>query len=137
MPHSICSGSATACRLGAHDRDRNAQRFAAALLAEVISTQSITNPVRLSKILEAAGNGLVTDTGTSSLVEMLPIIAEIGKAQPVGIGWDFENAPHSPDGVSSLDPAVNGTLFTALRGDTMSAWVAAHPERVTLYRTAG
>ncbi|MEV4627410.1 LCP family protein [Micromonospora sp. NPDC049523] len=117
--------------VGAHDRDRNAQRFATALASKMTSTEVLTNPVRLSKILQAVGDGLVTDTGKSSLAGLLPTLVQVAGAKPVGIGWDFDNAPTDSSGRLALDRAAADDLFAALRGDTLTAWVGAHPDRVT------
>ncbi|WP_326562028.1 LCP family protein [Micromonospora sp. NBC_01796] len=117
--------------VGAHDRDRNAQRFASALAEKMTSTDVLTNPVRVSKILQAVGDGLVTDIGKSSLASLLPTMVQVAGAEPVGIGWNFDNAPTDSSGSLSLDPAAGDDLFAALRGDTLPEWVKAHPDRVT------
>ncbi|WP_329105397.1 LCP family protein [Micromonospora sp. NBC_01699] len=117
--------------LGAHDRDRNAQRFGAALLAELTDAGTVTNPVRLSKILQTVGDGLATDTGGTSLVELLPVLAELAGAQTTGIGWEMSAAPSAGPVYQALDPVVSGSLFAALHADTLAEWVGRHPERIT------
>jgi LCP family protein required for cell wall assembly len=116
---------------GAYDRDRNAQRFAAALLASVTSSETLTNPIRLSALLRAGGDGLSIDTGKLPLGDLLSLVSEVRGTEPVGIGWEFNTTEVGGVLYEQLDPALSGSLFDALHGDTLAGWVAAHPDRVT------
>lgn len=116
---------------GAHDRDRNGQRFVAALLREGSDPAIATNPLRLSEIIRAVGAGLALDLDGADPVELVGGLREAAAADAVGIGWS-----HRPERVRGtvfevLDPAESGSLFEAIRRDDLAGWVERHPHRVT------
>jgi len=114
---------------GGHDRDRNAQRFAKALLAKLVGQQTVTDPTKLMAIAKAVGDGLTLDTGDVPLAGLLTAVASVATVDPVGIGWTFGTG--STDGWEELDPQVAGSLFEAMRQDRIAQWVTAHPRQVT------
>ncbi|MEV4753811.1 LCP family protein [Micromonospora sp. NPDC049559] len=118
-------------RAGAHDRDRNAERFAKALLGELASRRTLTDPARLSAVIKEVGDGLVLDTGVRALPELLAVAGAVDGAETVGIGWSFNTDRTRGGAYERLDPAVSRSLFEALRNDTLGAWVAANPGHVT------
>ncbi|MGI5212434.1 LCP family protein [Plantactinospora sp. CA-290183] len=114
---------------GAHDRDRNGQRFAEALLHQVADPAVATNPVRLAAITRAAGPGLHLDLAGRSLADLFTTLRPVAARDAVGIGWSYR--PEDGGRYESLDPAESRGLFDALRRDDVAGWVAAHPQRVT------
>ncbi|MFC7546349.1 LCP family protein [Plantactinospora sp. GCM10030261] len=116
-------------REGAFDRDRNAQRFLAALADQV--RESGTNPARLSALLRAAERGIVADR--VALTDLLPLLPQLANAEVTGIGWSLDESwdtRATPSGVS-LDPESSRSLFDALRRDDLTHWVRTHPDQVT------
>jgi LCP family protein required for cell wall assembly len=116
---------------GAYDRDRNAQRFAKALLAKATSRETLTDPAKLVAIVRAAGDAVTVDTGDLPLTDLFAALREVSAADPVGIGWQFRSDSIKGDSYERLDPAVSGSLFAALRRDTVAEWVRANPANVT------
>jgi LCP family protein required for cell wall assembly len=116
---------------GAYDRDRNGQRFLRALLARLAGHDAMTNPMKLSALLRAGGEGLVIDTEALPLAQLLPILPRVAAADPIGIAWTFNRAPGPEPSYEQLDPELSGSLFDAMRRDGVPAWVAAHPRWIT------
>jgi LCP family protein required for cell wall assembly len=115
---------------GAHDRDRNAQRFAKALLAKA-SARTGTDPAKLVTMARALGDGLALDTKGLSLPDLLRAVRDVGAAEPVGIGWKIHSQQVNGETYERLDPAVSRGLFDAVRRDALAGWVAANPASVT------
>lgn len=118
---------------GGLDRDRNAQRFLAALAAQVIG--SGIDPVRLSALLRAGGHGVTIDGFAGT--DLLPVLAQLSGAEVTGIGWTFaETEIVRETGWQNLlglrlNPELSRSLFDALRRDVLADWVRAHPAQVT------
>ncbi|WP_117215322.1 LCP family protein [Allorhizocola rhizosphaerae] len=109
--------------LGAFERDRNVQRVVAAVWAKARDA----DPVRLARLV--AGAGVAVD---GNLWELGMGLREIGPSNVVGLGQPHFGGDAQIDGVHYvlLDPGMQ-ELFAALRGDTVGAFAAAHPQWVT------
>jgi len=117
---------------GAHDRDRNAQRFVKALLQKLRDPAIADNPGRIAEILAAAGTNLTLRLDGTTVPELAATLRPVAAAEPVGIGWTI-NPVRGVTGawVETLDPAESHSLFEALRRDRLAEWVARHQHRVT------
>ncbi|MFC0005172.1 LCP family protein [Micromonospora siamensis] len=113
---------------GGLDRDRNAQRWAAALLHRIDQRGVLTNPVLLNSLLREMGGGLVTETGRATLPQLLVPAATAARAEPVAISLPAGFAEGRPGGVA-LDRSAPA-FFAALREDRLAAWTAANPRWV-------
>ncbi|MEE6258297.1 LCP family protein [Plantactinospora sonchi] len=116
---------------GAHDRDRNGQRFVEALLHKVTDPATALNPVRAAQIVDAAGGNLVLDLGGLTVPELYGALRGVAAADAVGIGWTVHPRQSADGLVETLDAAEAQGLFEALRRDTVAEWAAGHPQRVT------
>lgn len=114
---------------GAQDRDRNTQRYAAALLHRLAGQQVLTNPARLYALLTAAGPGLTLDTGRADLLALLAQVSTLTSAEPVGLLLPTVETDARP-GTYQVDRTDAPALFAALREDRLAGWVAANPEHV-------
>ncbi|MER5700636.1 LCP family protein [Micromonospora sp. NPDC002296] len=112
------------------DRDRNAQRFAAALVRRADERGVLHDPVRVSRLAADIGPHLTLSSAGGSLLDLLALVPRLKSAEVVGL-----NLPAVPVDAPSHryepDPAAAPELLAALREDRLAAWVAAHPERVT------
>ncbi|MFY1674202.1 LCP family protein [Plantactinospora sp. WMMB334] len=116
---------------GAHDRDRNAQRFTEALLHEITDPANAVNPLRIAEIVGALGRNLTLDLDGTTPAELFSTLRAVAAADAVGIGWTY-HPDRGPGGqVETLDPVLSRSLFDALRRDALAVWVARHPDRVT------
>ncbi|MEQ4300745.1 LCP family protein [Plantactinospora sp. B6F1] len=116
---------------GAHDRDRNGQRFVEALLHEVTDPANGFNPVRVAEIVGALGRNLVLSLHGTTPLELFGTLRTVAAADAVGIGWTYHPDRGPGGGIESLDPAQSRSLFEAFGRDTLAEWVDRHPERVT------
>ncbi|GAB3965844.1 LCP family protein [Plantactinospora veratri] len=116
---------------GAHDRDRNGQRFAEALLHEVTDPANGLNPVRVAEIVRALGRHLTLDLDGTTPQELFGALRTVAAADAVGIGWTYHPDRGPVGQVESLDPTQSRSLFDAFARDTLAEWVGRHPERVT------
>nr|WTA67932.1 LCP family protein [Micromonospora sp. NBC_00855] len=118
---------------GALDRDRNAQRYVAALIRRAVAQDVLTNPVRLAALLSAAGTGLTVDDDGLPLTRLVGVLPELKSVDPVGL-----SLPVGPPTGSSwrlqLDPKQSPAFLAALREDRLAQWVAQHPEQVNPVR---
>ncbi|MFI6237817.1 LCP family protein [Micromonospora sp. NPDC050784] len=118
---------------GAFDRDRNAQRYVAALIRRAVAQDVLTNPVRLTALLSAAGKGLAVDDDGLPLTRLVAVLPELKTVDPVGlslpVGPPVDNASRLP-----LDPKQGPAFLAALREDRLAQWVAQHPEQVNPVR---
>jgi len=116
---------------GAHDRDRNGQRFTEALLRQVTAPSTTLNPFRVTEIVRALGGNLVLDLDGMTPAELFSSLRTVAGADAVGIGWTYHSVPGPGGEFESLDPAESRSLFDALRRDDLAEWAAKHPHRVT------
>ncbi|MEU8389282.1 LCP family protein [Micromonospora sp. NPDC048843] len=118
---------------GASDRDRNAQRYIAGLVRRAVAQDVLTNPVRLTALLSAAGKGLAVDDDGLPLTRLVAVLPELKSVDPVGlslpVGPPAGNASRLP-----LDPKEGPDFLAALREDRLAQWAAQHPEQVNPVR---
>lgn len=116
---------------GAHDRDRNGQRFAEALMHRVTDPATAMNPIRVTELVRAVGDNLVLDLDGMTPAELFSALRTVAAADAVGIGWTYHSARGPGGEYESLDQAEGRSLFDALRRDALDDWAGEHPTRVT------
>jgi LCP family protein required for cell wall assembly len=105
---------------GAYGRDRNGQRYLAALAGKLASARVLTDPKALHSMLSLIGkNGLTVD---GSVPDLVAVAGTMRTATVVGIG-----EPGATDGIY---PQVGRSLFAATRTDDLGEWVEANPSYV-------
>ncbi|MFI0791866.1 LCP family protein [Micromonospora rubida] len=116
------------------DRDRNAQRFAAALVRRVDERGVLHDPVRLSRLAADIGPLLTLSSASGSLLDLLALVPQLKSAEVVGLSLPVVRADGVPTSRYKPDPVRAPELLAALRGDRLAEWAAAHPDRVTALR---
>ncbi|WP_426507238.1 LCP family protein [Dactylosporangium sp. McL0621] len=118
--------------LGAYDRDRNAQRFLAALVAKVVALNLLTDFDKVNKI--ARTDGLTVDLSGVTLSQLYLRLKDGKATDIVGIGVpEFHTVVR--DGLNSEAlPKDAAQLFADVRADTVDEFVATHPTWVTPIR---
>lgn len=116
---------------GDYDRQRHQQQLLKAMAARAASAGVLTNPLRVTELIRAAGDSLRIDTGQVGLTDFLFILKSLATADLVMLktnGGTFNTAPlKNPTSAELLD---DGTLamFRAAADDQMGAFVLDHPE---------
>ncbi|WP_204942841.1 LCP family protein [Micromonospora luteifusca] len=122
---------------GAFDRDRNAQRYVAGLIRRAVAQDVLSNPVRLTALLSAAGKGLTVDDDGLPLTRLLRVLPELKSVDPVGLSLPVGPPVGPPAGSAwrlRLDPKQGPAFLAALSEDRLAQWVAQHPEQVNAVR---
>ncbi|MEU7919951.1 LCP family protein [Micromonospora zamorensis] len=114
---------------GALDRDRNAQRYVAALIRRAVAQDVLTNPARLAALLSAAGKGMTVDDDGLPLTRLMAVLPELKSVDPVGLSLPV-GPPVHPSARLPLDPKQGPAFLAALGEDRLAQWVAQHPEQV-------
>ncbi|MEV1315653.1 LCP family protein [Micromonospora arborensis] len=118
---------------GAFDRDRNAQRYVAGLIRRAVAQDVLSNPVRLTALLSAAGGGLTVDDDGLPLTRLLRVLPELKSVDPVGLSLPV--GPLTGDAWRvRLDPKQGPAFLAALSEDRLAQWVTQHPGQVNAVR---
>ncbi|RKN46469.1 LCP family protein [Micromonospora endolithica] len=115
------------------ERDRDAQRYAAGLVRRAGEQGVLTNPVRLSRLLDLVGPNLtVSWTDGRGLPDLLRVVPDLRTTEPVGLGLPVGAA--DGQGRVLMDTRAAPGFLAAWRADRLAEWVAAEPGRVTRLR---
>jgi anionic cell wall polymer biosynthesis LytR-Cps2A-Psr (LCP) family protein len=107
---------------GAFDRDRHNAQFLAALLRQLTSAGTFSDPDRLSATFGTLRNYVVMDTRGRNVVNLAwDLRSAVGNVAGVGV-------PAEPLGNGNLGATATAAgLFKALRDDTVTDWLREHP----------
>lgn len=113
---------------GDYGRQRHQQQFVKAMVSQAFSADVVTNPIKLDRVLRAAGQSLVfSGRGNSvadfafALKDLRPDSIQLVKlpAESIGTGGGYR-------GERFLAPADD--FFASLRNGTIDAFVLEHPD---------
>ena len=112
-----------------YDRQRHQQQFVRAMVQQVLSKNVMTDLPKLDRVLRAAGESLVFNGRGHSVADFG--FALRGMRQDSITMIKLDGVGHYDGGYvgEDLKPAAK-SFFAALRGGTIDAYVAAHPEMV-------
>ena len=117
---------------GDYDRQRHQQQLIKAMVKQATSIGVLTNPVKLDRVIRAAGAALVLDTRGVPLADFVFTLKGIGTNGLVMVRTNAgQVTSENVDGISFevLSPASE-ELFKAVQKDRVEAFVAAHPDYV-------
>lgn len=114
-----------------YGRERHHRQLVVAVMRQLLSANFWLNPVKIDRVLDAVGKGVIFDGRGRSLMEYAYALRNLRPEAVTLIGL-----PGS--GVSSggsyrgerLNSSVAESFFTALRQDKLAEWVAQNPEYV-------
>lgn len=111
---------------GDYDRQRNQQAFLRAMLAEAMSQDIVTNPVRLDQFIQAVGSSLAVDLNGVPLDELAFALRNVRPSTLVGV--QVPSHPQRIGGVSYViaDDAAS-SLYQAIRDERLDVWALEHP----------
>ncbi|HEY2670973.1 MAG TPA: LCP family protein [Rugosimonospora sp.] len=116
-----------------YGRQRHQQQFLKAIFSKVLSSGVLTNPAKLSGVLNTVGKAMTIDQGAFSIQDWLFAMKGIGASDLVTLktnGGTYFNVT-GPDNLSyqGLDP-TSLQMLQAVKDDAMDAFVSLHPDRV-------
>ncbi|GAA5187930.1 LCP family protein [Rugosimonospora acidiphila] len=121
---------------GDYDRQRHQQQFMMAVLKQTASTHTMSNPIKLDRVVHDIGSSMLTDTNGVSVTNLVLMMRGIKASSLVGLRTP--SYPDEVDGTSYVMPD-DGTpeLWQALRDDTLQEFAKSHPELVNPLNTGG
>jgi polyisoprenyl-teichoic acid--peptidoglycan teichoic acid transferase len=116
---------------GDYDRQRHQQQFIKAMLKQVMSANTLANPVKLAQIIDSMGKAMTFDNGGIALEDWVYAMKGVGSNITT---IKTNNGTYHSAGASSSAEALDQTtlaLLAAVKDDSVAAFVAAHPNLVT------
>ena len=111
-----------------YGRQRHQQQFIKAMVDQAFSADVVTNPIKLDKVIRAAGQSLIFNGRGNSVVDFALALKNIRSSSietiklpgaPIGTGSAYQ-------GEKLLPPAQD--FFTALRNEQVDAFMLEHPQ---------
>lgn len=104
---------------GALDRDANARQFVTSLLDEAGQGDLLSNPIKLRKVIAAAGDAMTLDLPDIGIFDLAWQLRALRGGNLTGA-----EVPTTPGQIGALepDPAAED-LYAALRNDNVGAWL--------------
>ncbi|HKT05521.1 MAG TPA: LCP family protein [Rugosimonospora sp.] len=119
---------------GDYDRQRHQQQFIVAVLKQLVSAGTLTDPIKLDRAVHDIGSGLTVDTNGTPILDFVYALKDIRPESIVGLRTPSHPQPRPPYYIVG-DAGIND-LWQALRDDTLDAFAAAHPQLVNKLHTA-
>jgi LCP family protein required for cell wall assembly len=114
---------------GDYDRQRHQQQLIMAVLKQTTSAGTLTDPIKLDRVMRTIAESLTIDTNGNSLIDLVLALRGISAESLVGI--KTPSRPETMGGTSYVlgEPGMP-ELWNAIRNDTLHAYAAAHPEQI-------
>ena len=117
-----------------YGRQRHQQQFIKAVVKQILSAGVLTNPARLSRVLDTVGKAMTVDTGGVSIGDWIYAMRGIGGNDVLTIKTN--NGQFNTTYVAGLGACENLTdtslqLLQAVHDDTVAGFVSAHPDWVS------
>jgi LCP family protein required for cell wall assembly len=122
---------------GDYDRQRHEQQFIMAVLKQTASAGTLSDPIKLDRVVHQIGAGLTVDTNGTAVLDYMYALRAIKASTLVGL-----RAPSHPQMIGATSYVIGeagmADLWKAIRDDTLDAYAAAHPDLVNnLHNTVG
>jgi polyisoprenyl-teichoic acid--peptidoglycan teichoic acid transferase len=115
---------------GDYGRQRHQQQFLKAVFSQILSAGTLTNPVRLTRVLGAVGRAMTVDTGGISIADWLYAMRGItGNGLTTIKTNDGKYDSVTVPGIGSCERLTPDslTLLHDVTTDTVDAFIAGHP----------
>jgi len=119
---------------GDYARERHQQQFIKALVKQTATTDVITNPLKLDKILQAAGKTLTFDKGGVSIEDWLFTLKAIDPGGLVMVktnGGNFNSKPLPNGQLAEVLSDTSMELLDDVKNDKVGDFIAEHPDWVS------
>jgi polyisoprenyl-teichoic acid--peptidoglycan teichoic acid transferase len=117
---------------GDYDRERHQQQFIKAIFKKILSADTLTNPLKLNKVLGVVGKSMTVSAGGIPLEDWIFAMRNIGTNDLLTIKTN-KGTYHA----STVNPGAEGldddtlALLAAVRSDTVDPFVLNHQDLVT------
>jgi len=115
-----------------YDRQRHQQQFIKAVFKEILSSDTLSNPLKLSKVLDVVGRAMTIDAGGIGIDDWMYAMRAVTADTLLTIKTNNGtfHASEQNQGAEALDDTTI-TLLKAVVDDTVGTFLTAHPELVT------
>jgi LCP family protein required for cell wall assembly len=117
---------------GDYDRQRHQQQLVKAMIKGMMSKGVVTNPIKLDKVIRAAGKAFTLDTGGVDLTDFIFTLKGVAANDLVMLrtnGGKFNSAKISGESTEALTEESK-QMFAAAKNDTLADFVLAHADWV-------
>jgi LCP family protein required for cell wall assembly len=119
---------------GDYDRQRHQQQFLMAVLKQTASAGTLSDPIKLDRVLHAIGQSLTIDTNGTQVTDFAYALKGIKAESLVGL-----KAPSHPEMIGDTSYVVGEPdlreLWKAIGDDTLDAYAATHPNQINPLHT--
>ncbi|MBX6357709.1 MAG: LCP family protein [Micromonosporaceae bacterium] len=117
---------------GDYDRQRHQQQLVKAMVKGMMSKGVVTNPIKLDKVIRAAGKALTLDTGGVDLADFIFTLKGVAANDLVMLrtnGGKFNSAKIAGESTEALTEE-SMQMFAAAKNDTLAEFVLSHSDWV-------
>ncbi|GAA5189363.1 hypothetical protein GCM10023322_42080 [Rugosimonospora acidiphila] len=117
---------------GDYGRQRHQQQFIKALFKEILSSDTLTNPSKLNKVLDTVGQAMTIDTGGVKLTDWIFAMRNISADSLVTIKTNdgqYDNGEENGSSVQLLSD-TSMQLLQCVKDDNVGTFVQLHPDWV-------
>jgi LCP family protein required for cell wall assembly len=117
---------------GDYDRQRHQRQLVKAMVEQAGSTGVLTNPVKIDRVITAAGKAFVLDTGGVPIIDFVFTLRGITANDLILVATnngEFNSAGFSGTAAERLTPE-SLEMFDAVRTGTLDEYLLANPEAV-------
>ncbi|SCL39059.1 cell envelope-related function transcriptional attenuator common domain-containing protein [Micromonospora pallida] len=111
---------------GDYDRQQNQQQLIKAMAKKAISDGAMTNPLKLRKLLDAAGDTLIIDTGRAEIADLVFTMRGVTDNELTMLRTNNGTFHVNEHGRESLSP-LTMDMFKAVKEDKLAEFVFANP----------
>lgn len=116
---------------GDYDRQRHQQQFIKAMISQAFSKDVVTNPIKLDRVLRAAGQAVIFDGQGHSVVDYAFALKNIRSDSVVTLKLPGGAVMRGGKYLGEELKPLAKEYFAAVRDDTVDQFVLAHPEMVS------
>ncbi|WBB78398.1 LCP family protein [Micromonospora sp. WMMD882] len=109
-----------------YDRQQNQQQLIKAMAKKAIDDGVMTNPMKLKRLMEAAGDTLVLDTGRAEMADLVFTMRGVTANELTMLRTNNGTYHANAHGRESLSP-LTMDMFTAVKQDKLAEFVFANP----------
>lgn len=109
-----------------YDRQQNQQQLIKAMARKAISDGTMTNPLKLKKLMDAAGDTLIVDTGRAKLADLIFTMRGVTDNELTMLRTNNGTYHVNEHGRESLSPQTL-EMFKAVKSDKLAEFVYANP----------